>query len=217
MRLRRDGREDGPAIQGARPACKQSEINSMMIALARAGRRVVRLKGGDPMIFGRAPEEIAACRDAGIAVEVVPGITAAQGAAARLGVSLTQRKDARRVQYVTGHGADGKLPGDIDWRSIADPTATTIVYMPVKTLGELTTKAIEAGLDPATPAVAIARATRSDQSTIAAPISELPQRLADADLPGPVVVMVGKTFGELAAAQGVATVGSSDSTLRISF
>ena len=86
---------------------------------------MVRLKGGDPMIFGRANEEIAACRAAGIAVEVVPGISAAQGAASRLEVSLTRRGEARRVQYMTGHGRDGQLPDDIDWASLADPAATT--------------------------------------------------------------------------------------------
>src|SRR5260221_14013853 len=107
-----------------------------MVTRARPGRRVVRLKGGVPMILGRATEEIAACREAGIAVEAIPGITAAQGAASRLGVSLTQRKDARRVQYVTGHSVDGKLPGDFDWKSLADPAATTVVYMPVGTLRE---------------------------------------------------------------------------------
>src|SRR5947207_421032 len=84
---------------GYGPSCKQDEINALMITLARSGKRVVRLKGGDPMIFGRATEEIDACRAAGVAVEVVPGITAAQGAAARLGVSLTERASARRVQY----------------------------------------------------------------------------------------------------------------------
>src|ERR1700722_2596380 len=100
---------------GYRASCKQDDINSLMVSLAKAGRRVVRLKGGDPMIFGRADEEITACRAAGIAVEVVPGITPAQGAASRLLVSLTRRGTARRVQYITGHaaqgsGRDGKLP-----------------------------------------------------------------------------------------------------------
>ena len=94
---------------------------------------MVRLKGGDPMIFSRGGEEIEACRSAGIAVEVVPGITAAQGAASRLKVSLTHRDHARRVQFVTGHDKDGKLPADIDWRSLADPKATTVVYMPTRT------------------------------------------------------------------------------------
>jgi uroporphyrin-III C-methyltransferase/precorrin-2 dehydrogenase/sirohydrochlorin ferrochelatase len=186
---------------GHGPSCRQDEINAMMVGLAKAGRRVVRLKGGDPMIFGRAGEEIAACREAHVAIEVVPGITAAQGAASRLGVSLTQRQEARRVQYVTGHGADGALPTDIDWRSLADPAATSIIYMPVKTLGELTAQAIAAGLDPATPAVAVARATRPDETRVVATIAELPERLAQAALPGPVLVMIGRTFGGLAAVQ----------------
>jgi uroporphyrin-III C-methyltransferase/precorrin-2 dehydrogenase/sirohydrochlorin ferrochelatase len=186
---------------GHGPSCKQSEINTLMTGLARAGRRVVRLKGGDPMIFGRANEEIAACRKAGIAVEVVPGITAAQGAASRLGVSLTQRQQARRVQYITGHGADGALPRDIDWRSIVDPSATTIVYMPVKTLHELAAQAIVAGLDRATPAVAVARATRPDELRVITTIAELPARLDQATLPGPVLVMIGRAFAALAATQ----------------
>jgi uroporphyrin-III C-methyltransferase/precorrin-2 dehydrogenase/sirohydrochlorin ferrochelatase len=186
---------------GHGPSCKQDEINGLMVGLAKAGRRVVRLKGGDPMIFGRAGEEIAACRKARVAVEVVPGITAAQGAASRLGVSLTQRQGARRVQYVTGHGADGALPNDIDWRSLADPAATSIIYMPVKTLGELAARAITAGLDPTTPAVAVARATRPDEARIVSTIAALPERLAQAGLAGPVVVMIGRTFGGLAAAQ----------------
>lgn len=199
---------------GHAASCKQNDINDLMISLARSGKRVVRLKGGDPLVFARAGEEIAACRAAGIAVELVPGISAAQGAAARLGVSLTHRKDARRLQYITGHGADGKLPRDLDWQSLADPTATTVIYMPVKTLGEFAASAIAAGLDPATPAIAVARATRPDETSIAAPIAELPARLADADLPGPVVVMVGRALAGVG--QGVATVASSDSTLRIS-
>src|SRR3984957_15836662 len=127
---------------GHGPSCKQEEINALMVTLAKAGKRVVRLKSGDPMIFGRATEEIAACRAAGIPVEVVPGISAAQGAASRLGVSLTHRAQARRLQYVTGHGADGRLPDDIDWASIADPGVTTIVYMPAKTLAAFSAAAM---------------------------------------------------------------------------
>ena len=107
---RREAKKMMVGKTGFAPSCKQDEINALMVSLAKAGRRVVRLKGGDPMIFGRAGEEIAACREAGIPVEVVPGISAAQGAASRLGVSLTHRKLARRIQYVTAHGADGKLP-----------------------------------------------------------------------------------------------------------
>lgn len=194
---------------GHRPSCRQDEINALMISLAKAGRRVVRLKGGDPLIFGRADEEISACRAAGIAVEVVPGITTAQGAASRLLVSLTRRGDARRVQYITGHAAqgsarDGKLPADIDWPSIADPAATTIVYMPTKTLAELVARAREAGLDADTPAIAIERATRSDERIIAATIADLPARLAAEPPSGPVVVLIGRVFADYVAAASAA-------------
>ena len=185
---------------GHAPSCKQDDINALMIALAKAGRRVVRLKGGDPMIFGRADEEIAACRAAAIAVEVVPGITTAQGAASRLLVSLTHRGKARRVQYLTGHGRDGKLPADIDWASVADPAVTTVVYMPTKTLPELVDNAVQAGLDPATPRVAVERATRADERVIAATIADLPTRLAAEALTGPVIVMIGRALADYVAA-----------------
>jgi uroporphyrin-III C-methyltransferase/precorrin-2 dehydrogenase/sirohydrochlorin ferrochelatase len=191
---RREARKMLVGKTGHEPGCRQAEINSMMVKLARSGKRVVRLKGGDPMIFGRAGEEIAACREAGIAVEVVPGITAAQGAASRLGISLTQRSEVRRLQYVTGHAAAGRLPQDIDWRSVADPSVTTAIYMPASTLPEFAATAIAQGLDPATPAVAVSRATREDEASVAAPIAELPAQLAAARLPGPVLVLIGRVL-----------------------
>jgi uroporphyrin-III C-methyltransferase/precorrin-2 dehydrogenase/sirohydrochlorin ferrochelatase len=179
---------------GRGPSCRQSDINALMIDLARAGKRVVRLKGGDPMIFGRAAEEIEACRAAGFPVEVVPGITAAQGAASRLGVSLTQRRSARKVQFIAGHAGDGRLPRDIEWTAVIDPVATTALYMPAGTLAEFAATAIRRGLDPSTPAVAISRATRSDERTIAAPIAALATQLSREPLPGPVLVMIGQVF-----------------------
>jgi uroporphyrin-III C-methyltransferase/precorrin-2 dehydrogenase/sirohydrochlorin ferrochelatase len=193
---------------GYGPACKQDDINALMVSLAKAGRRVVRLKGGDPLIFGRAGEEIEACRLAGIAVEIVPGITSAQGAAARLGVSLTERATARRVQYITGHDRNGKLPDDIDWASIADPTATTVVYMPKKTLGQLATRAIAQGLDPKTPAVAIAGATRANEVVVAAPISEIAEKIALAKLESPVLVLIGRALAGAVAKRDGATAQS---------
>jgi uroporphyrin-III C-methyltransferase/precorrin-2 dehydrogenase/sirohydrochlorin ferrochelatase len=193
---RREARKMLVGKTGHAPSCRQDDINALMISLAKAGRRVVRLKGGDPMIFGRAAEEISACRSAGIAVEVVPGITTAQGAASRLLVSLTHRAQARRLQYITGHGRDGKLPADIDWASLADPAATTVVYMPTSTLPELVARAVKAGLDPATPAVAVEHATRANERVIAATIADLPARLAAETPSGPVVVMIGRAFAE---------------------
>jgi uroporphyrin-III C-methyltransferase/precorrin-2 dehydrogenase/sirohydrochlorin ferrochelatase len=192
---RREARKMLVGKTGFGPSCKQDDINALMVSLAKQGKRVVRLKGGDPLIFGRAGEEIAACKAAHIAVDIVPGITAAQGAAARLGVSLTDRNHSRRLQYVTGHAKNGELPDDIDWRSLADPATTTAIYMPVKTLAALVVRATAEGLDPSTPSVAIARATRPDQYVIAAPIGELVERIAQAGLPGPVLVMLGRAFG----------------------
>ena len=115
--------------RAGRPSCKQHEINDMMVGLAKAGRRVVRLTSGDPMIFGRAGEEIAELDAQGIGYDVVPGITAGIAMAASLGVSLTHRDCAKSVRFVTGHSKAGGLPKDIEWRAIADPTATTIFYM----------------------------------------------------------------------------------------
>ncbi len=190
---------------GHAPSCRQDDINALMVSLAKAGRRVVRLKGGDPMIFGRATEEIEACRAAGIAVEVVPGISAAQGAASRLLVSLTRRGQARRVQYITGHGGDGKLPADIDWASLVDPAATTVIYMPTRTLPELVAHALKAGLDPATPTVAVERATRADERVIGTRIADVPARLSANTPTGPVVVLVGKVFADYVAANAAGT------------
>jgi uroporphyrin-III C-methyltransferase/precorrin-2 dehydrogenase/sirohydrochlorin ferrochelatase len=199
---------------GHGPSCKQSDINALMVGLAKSGRRVVRLKGGDPMIFGRAGEEIEACQKAGIAVEIVPGITAAQGAASRLRMSLTHRNTARRVQYLTGHSEDGALPADIDYASLADPRATTVVYMPKRTLGELVTKAVAAGLDPATPALAIAQATRPDETTITAPIGEL----AKAQMPeGPTIVMIGSVCASASSAHSRESGNPAEKTLGPAF
>jgi uroporphyrin-III C-methyltransferase/precorrin-2 dehydrogenase/sirohydrochlorin ferrochelatase len=191
---RREARKMLVGKTGFGPSCTQEDINSLMVNLAKQGKRVVRLKGGDPLIFGRAAEEIAACEAANIAVDVVPGITSVQGAAARLGIALTDRRKARRLQYVTGHAKHGGVPGDLDWKSLADPSTTTAVFMPTRTLAALAEKAIAEGLDPRTPAIAISRATRPDQAVVAAPIAKLAERLAQAGLPGPVLVMIGRAL-----------------------
>jgi uroporphyrin-III C-methyltransferase/precorrin-2 dehydrogenase/sirohydrochlorin ferrochelatase len=189
---RREAKKMMVGKTGGGPSCRQDEISALMVGLARAGKRVVRLKGGDPMIFGRAGEELDACEAAGIATEVVPGISAAQGAASRLGISLTDRIHARRVQYVTGHSKDDALPADLDWQALADPAATTVVYMGRKTLAEFSRRAVAAGLPATTPAVAIANATRPDESVVAAGIDALPLCVAGQVSAGPLLVIVGR-------------------------
>ncbi len=188
---RREARRIAVGKTGHGPSCKQSDINQLMVELALSGENVVRLKGGDPLVFGRATEEIGACQAAGVEVSVVPGISAAQGAAASLLVSLTERRHARRIQFVTGHGADGKLPQDIEWLSVADRKATTVLYMPRRTLAEFVRKALAKGLDPATPAIAIASASLPEERHVAGTIAEI-SALAD-ELPegAPVTVLIG--------------------------
>ncbi len=155
---------------GYGPSVKQSDINALIVSLAGQGKHVVRLKGGDPGIFGRAGEEIEACRAAGLPVTIVPGISAAQGAAATLGVSLTHRDHARRLQFVTGHARSGELPEDLDWRAMADPAATTVIYMARATLAGFRDRALAAGLDPATRPSPSSR-RRGRTSSICAPPS----------------------------------------------
>ncbi len=192
---------------GYRPSCKQDDINTLMIRFAKEGRRVVRLKGGDPMIFGRAGEEISACRAAGIPVEVVPGISSAQGAAGRLVTSLTHRDHARRLQFVTAHARDGKLPKDLDFKALADPAATTVVYMPRRTLADLVARLDEAGIDMETPALAVFSATRPEEVVIAASLSRLPPAVdaaVEAGASGPCLVLYGYALAEGLAAQVLA-------------
>lgn len=195
---RREAKRVAVGKSGKGPSCKQQDINSRIVELALAGENVVRLKGGDPLIFGRATEEIAACKAAGVEVAVIPGISAAQGAAASLLLSLSERKQSRRVQFVTGHGADGKLPRDIDWSTVADPRATTVLYMPRRTLADFVRKALAAGLDSQTPAIAIASATLSDQTHIGGRIRNIAELAAGLPPGAPVIVIIGWVGRELA-------------------
>jgi uroporphyrin-III C-methyltransferase / precorrin-2 dehydrogenase / sirohydrochlorin ferrochelatase len=183
-----------------RPSCRQDDINALMVRLAGSGKRVVRLKSGDPMIFGRAGEEIAALEAAGISSDVVPGISAAQGAAASLRVSLTHRGFARRVQLVTGHAHDGRLPQDLDLAALADPQATTAVYMPLGTLPDLMGRILQAGVEPDRPVCAVFNATRPDELRIAGKVGTIGSLLDGARRTGPCVLIVGSVLQSLSGA-----------------
>ncbi|WP_082735355.1 MULTISPECIES: siroheme synthase CysG [Hyphomicrobiales] len=187
---------------GHGPSCRQDDINALMVALALQGKHVVRLKSGDPGVFGRAGEEIEACNAAGIPVTLVPGISAAQGAAASLGVSLTHRDHARRLQFVTGHGRNGLLPDDLNWTALADPQATTAIYMPRATLAMFRDRVLAAGLTPHTPAIAVLRATRPNEVRVTSTIAKLPEQLAQFPDGGPMLVLMGWSL-TVAAAKSV--------------
>ena len=179
---------------GYAPSCKQDDINALMVGLAKAGRRVVRLKSGDPMIFGRAGEELAALAAASIPVEVVPGITAAQGAAASLKVSLTHRSSARRVQFVTGHAHSGRLPDDLDLAALRDSQATTAVYMPLATLHDLTARLQAQGIEPERPVTAIFNATRPDEHIVTGTVATIAAHVDAQEVMGPCLVLIGNVL-----------------------
>lgn len=151
--------------RGGQPSCRQDEINDLMVKLAGQGKHVVRLKSGDPMIFGRAGEEISILEKAGITVEVVPGITSALAAASRLGVSLTHRDHAQSVKFITAHSRKGELP-ELDWASFADQNSTLMVYMGAGTAPKLAKALIEKGADPKTPLL-VAKGISRESETIA--------------------------------------------------
>ena len=182
--------------RGGRASCRQEDINALMVNLAGQGKRVVRLKSGDPMVFGRGGEEIEELRKAGIPVAVVPGITAALAAAAGLGVSLTHRDAARSVRFVTGHARDGRLPEDLDWTGLADPATTLMVYMGGRTAGSLAGQLIAAGLPADTPCVAVASVSTFSETRWTGPLRDLGEgaRFADA---GPVLIGIGAVFAAL--------------------
>jgi uroporphyrin-III C-methyltransferase len=173
------------------PSARQQEVSRLMIGYARLGKRVVRVKSGDPSIFARADEEIVAARDAGVPIEIVPGITTATAAAAYLGASLTKRGVARRVQMVTGHDVDGKLPEDLDIPALADPGATTCVFMGKATFAALAAKLIAHGLSGATPTVVVESLGSPSTEVMAGSLTEIAARLA-ADKPaGPCLILYG--------------------------
>jgi uroporphyrin-III C-methyltransferase/precorrin-2 dehydrogenase/sirohydrochlorin ferrochelatase len=171
----------------------QAGINQLLIALARAGKRVVRLKGGDPFIFGRGGEEMEALADAGVAFDVVPGVTAALGCAAQAGLPLTHRDHAQTLVFVTGHTRDGEV--DLDWPALVRPHQTIVVYMGAKAVAGLCAKLVAHGLDAATPAALIENGTYRHQLTITATLATLPGLVPDRSLLGPALIVIGQVVG----------------------
>lgn len=184
--------------RGKRSSCAQSDINGLMIKLARQGKHVVRLKSGDPMIFGRGGEEIAQLVAAGITISVVPGITAGIALASELGVSLTHRDFAQSVRFVTGHSRNGELPADLDWQGLADPATTLVFYMAGRTAPQIAARLIERGLCPDTPAVVAAGLGCKDSWRWTGNLGELGRHPVP-NLDQPVLVAIGRALACAAA------------------
>jgi uroporphyrin-III C-methyltransferase/precorrin-2 dehydrogenase/sirohydrochlorin ferrochelatase len=187
-RVRRDAQIVHVGKRKGHPGIGQDAINRRLIAEAKAGRNVVRLKGGDPFIFGRGGEEREALEAEGITVTVVPGITAALGCAAEAGVPLTLRKEATRLSIVTANTAEGA--DNIDWSGLADRTTTVAVYMGLAAAAAVRNGLTAAGRDPRTPVAVMARGTRPDSRSITGTLSQLPA-LAAAAGEGPALIVVG--------------------------
>lgn len=187
-RARRDAERVFVGKRKGAPGIGQAEINRRIVEAAQAGRCVVRLKGGDPFVFGRGGEEMEAAEQAGIAVHVVPGITAALGCAAEAGLPLTFRKEATRLSLVTANTADGA--DHIDWSGLADPQTTVVVYMGLSEAAAVRSGLIRAGRDPRTPVAVLARGTRPDAQTAVGRLEYLPGLAASVG-DGPALLVIG--------------------------
>jgi uroporphyrin-III C-methyltransferase/precorrin-2 dehydrogenase/sirohydrochlorin ferrochelatase len=172
----------------------QGEINALLVRLARDGKRVVRLKGGDPFVFGRGGEELEACRAAGVACEVVPGVTAALACAAATGIPLTHRDRARTVTFATGHTRDGRL--DLDFAALARPGQTLAVYMGVTTLAPLRDGLVAAGLPAGTPAALVERGGTDAQRVLRGTLADVVARAPAWHAGGPALLLVGGVAAE---------------------
>jgi uroporphyrin-III C-methyltransferase len=173
----------------SRHTLPQEGINELLVGLALQGLKVVRLKGGDPFIFGRGGEEMSACRAAGVECHVVPGVSAGLAAGAASGAPLTHRGLAQSVTFVTGHAASGGEP-DLDWASLARVNQTVVIYMGLSTAGRIATRLIEAGRAPSTPAVVVESASLPHERRLATTLGRLEESVAGLD--GPAILIVGE-------------------------
>jgi uroporphyrin-III C-methyltransferase len=173
------------------PRITQAEIHVLMLQHARAGRSVLRLKSGDPLVFGRAGEEIAALREAGIPFEIVPGITAAFAVAASLKTPLTDRTSASKLILATAHHAAGKLTLSPSWSGAFPDESTLVIYMPGRDFAALSASLIDSGIAPETPCTAVSKASTTEEQVTSTTLAELGR--ADVG-PAPVVLLIGKAI-----------------------
>jgi uroporphyrin-III C-methyltransferase/precorrin-2 dehydrogenase/sirohydrochlorin ferrochelatase len=199
--------------RGGRESCRQEDINDWMVRFAKAGKRVVRLKSGDPMVFGRAGEEIGRLEAEGIPVDVVPGITSASAMAARLGVSLTHRDHAQSVRFVTGHSRHGELPANLDWRAIANPAETTIFYMGGRTAARIRAALVKAGMPAETPVAVMTSISRANERAWTGSLCELDEAVARLGVDEPILIGIGNVFSGLRRAEAAGN--ASDRAIRL--
>ena len=181
----------GVGKRAGRASPKQNHVSQLLVEYAKQGARVVRLKSGDPGIFGRLEEEIVALRRAEIEFEIIPGVTSASAAAAAAKIPLTRRFSARRVQFITGHDVMGALPEDINIAAIADPDCTTVVYMPKRTFPKLAEMLMENNISPQTPALLAESVSTETENLFRTTLSELAQHLKKDLGTAPGLILIG--------------------------
>lgn len=186
----------GVGKRAGRPSPKQDHVSRLLVDYAKSGAKVVRLKSGDSGLFGRLEEEILACREAGIGYEIIPGVTSAMAAAAAAGIPLTRRLTARRVQFVTGHDVTGALPEDLNFAALADPQATTVIFMGKRTFGELTRRLTGAGMSPDTPALLAESVSTSSQKLVRGTLASMERLIAEEASDGPALILLGPLVAE---------------------
>ena len=175
--------------RGGKPSPRQPDISARLVTLARQGRRVLRLKGGDPFLFGRGGEEALALVGAGVPFRIIPGITAAIGGLAYAGIPMTHRATATAVTFVTGHNLSGNVPDDLDWPSLANGAQVLVFYMALKHIDEIVDRLIAAGRAADSPAALVAHATTDAQQTIVTTLAESKQ--AAVGITPPALFVVG--------------------------
>ncbi len=190
-------RSDARCIYAGKEASKhtlpQGSINQLLVQLAGEGLAVVRLKGGDPFIFGRGGEELETLVASGIPFEVVPGVTAAAGCAAYAGFPLTHRDHAQAVTFVTGHLKDGTV--NLDWPALARPNQTVVFYMGIGAAADICRQMINHGLPSLTPAAVVRNGTQSDQQTVLGTLGTLPHLIVESGIKPPALIVVGSVVG----------------------
>jgi len=179
--------------ESAKHTLPQEQINMLLVSLAQTGRNVVRLKGGDPFMFGRGGEEIETLVAHGIAFEVVPGVSAALGMAAYTGIPLTHRDFAQTCVFATGHLKDGSC--DLDWQALARPRQTLVIYMGISGLEEISRQLISHGLSGETTAAIVQNATLPEQRCLSATLATLPAAASAAGIASPAIIVIGAVVG----------------------
>jgi len=193
LRWVREGAErEYAGKRGGRPSPRQRDISLRLIELAQVGKRVLRLKGGDPMMFGRGGEEAQTLAKAGVRFRIVPGISAGMGGLAYAGVPVTHRDLNHAVLFLTGHDATGSMPGNVDWRAVATAAPVIVMYMAVKHMSEIARALIAGGRASGDGVVIVSNATLPHQSVLSTTLGEVDRFLADNEPVTPAVVVVGE-------------------------